>query len=197
MLDITEVILQGLSPTSDSLKPGLNPPYEINVVVEIPKGSNIKYEIDRKTSEIDVDRILFPAMVYPCNYGYLPKTLVGGDNVGGGGDPLDVFILGNYSLLPGSVIGCRPIGILLTEDQDGIDPKIIAVPLSKIDPSFSAIADIADIPGQIISQLKHFVEHHKDLEEGKFVKVGSLRGKHDAENAISEAINLYNRTNDT
>jgi len=188
--------LRELSPTSDSLKPGLNPPYEINVVVEIPKGSNIKYEIDRKTGEIDVDRILFPAMVYPCNYGYLPKTLVGGVSVGGG-DPLDVFILGNYSLLPGSVIGCRPIGILLTEDQDGIDPKIIAVPLSKIDPSFSAIEDIADIPGQILSQLKHFVEHHKDLEEGKFVKVGGLRGKHDAENAVSEAIDLYNRTNDT
>ena len=185
-----------MSPLSDSLKPGSNLPYEINVVVEIPKDSNIKYEIDRKTGEIYVDRILFPAMVYPCNYGFLPKTRVGGNTTGGGEDPLDAFILGNYSILPGSVISCRPIGILLTEDQDGIDPKIIAVPLTKIDPSFSATADIADIPKQILTQLRHFVEHHKDLEEGKYVNVRGLRGKQDAENAVSEAIDLYNRTND-
>jgi len=184
-----------LSSARDSPRPGLNPSYEIDVVVEIPKDSNIKYEIDRKTGEIYVDRVLFPAMVYPCNYGFLPKTRVGGDSVSGGEDPLDVFILGNYSLLPGSVIRCRPIGILLTEDQDGIDPKIIAVPLARIDATFSATADIADIPEQILTQLKHFVEHHKDLEEGKYVKVGGLKGKHDAENAVSEAIDLYNRTN--
>jgi inorganic pyrophosphatase len=177
----------------EKLRPGLNPPSEINVVVEIPKDSNVKYEIDRRTGEIYVDRILFPSMIYPCNYGFLPQTRVENDSIDGEGDPLDVFILGNYSLIPSSVIACRPIGILLTEDQDGVDPKIIAVPLSRIDRSFSAIEDITDIPEQLLIQLKHFVEHHKDLEKGKYTNVGSLKGRRAAENTVSEAIKLYNK----
>jgi inorganic pyrophosphatase len=115
----------------DKLRPGSNPPSEINVVVEIPKDSNIKYEIDRRTDEIYVDRILFPSIVYPCNYGFLPQTKVENDSIDGEGYPLDVFIRGNYSLIPSSVIACRPIGILLTEDQDGVDPKINSGSVSK------------------------------------------------------------------
>ncbi|HXX95576.1 MAG TPA: inorganic diphosphatase, partial [Candidatus Bathyarchaeia archaeon] len=100
----------------DTLKPGTKPPDEINVVVEIPKGSSIKYEIDPKSGEISVDRTLFPAIFYPYNYGFIPQT-----KEEGGADPIDVFILGNSSLLPKSVISCRPVGVLLTEDQGGID----------------------------------------------------------------------------
>jgi inorganic pyrophosphatase len=107
----------------NTLKPGTKPPDEINVVVEIPRGSKIKYEIDPKSRGISVDRTLFPAFFYPYNYGFIPQT-----KEEGGDDPIDVFILGNSSLLPKSMISCRPVGVLLTEDQGGIDPKIIVVP---------------------------------------------------------------------
>jgi inorganic pyrophosphatase len=109
----------------DILKSGRNPPDEINVVVEIPKASSIKYEIDPKSGEISMDRMLFPAMFYPFNYGFIPQTREE-DGDDGGADPIDVFILGNYSLMPKSVIVCRPVGVLLTEDQGGIDPKIVS-----------------------------------------------------------------------
>jgi inorganic pyrophosphatase len=173
----------------DILKPGTKPPDEINVVVEIPKGSNLKYEIDAKRGGISVDRKVFPAILYPYNYGFIPRTKgEGGDN---SADPIDVFILGNFSLLPKSVIRCRPIGVLLTEDQGGIDPKIIAVPLAKIDPTFSAILDINDIQENVRTHLVHFIEHHKDLEEGKYVKLLGWEGKDVAKIMISEAINRY------
>ncbi|MGB6530495.1 MAG: inorganic diphosphatase [Candidatus Nitrosopolaris sp.] len=97
-------------------------------MVEIPKGSSIKYEINPKSRGISVHRILFPAMFYPCNYGFIPQTKEEQAHDDGAADPIDVFILGNYSLLPNSVISCRPVGVLLSEDQDGIDSKIIAVP---------------------------------------------------------------------
>ena len=174
----------------DTLKPGANPPYEINVIVEIPKSSTIKYEIDPKNGWTSVDRILFPAMFYPCNYGFIPQT-----KEEDGADPTDVFVLGNYSLLPKSVISCRPIGVLLSEDQDGIDSKIIAVPLRKIDPMFSDVIDIDDVPESIRMQLKHFIEHHKDLEEGKYVTVTDWQGKKDAERKITKAIERYNEIN--
>ena len=177
----------------DTLEPGTNPPDEINVVIEIPKGSSIKFEIDPNSGEISVDRMLFPAMFYPFNYGFIPQTREEDDGDDGGADPVDVFVLGNYSLLPKSVIICRPVGVLLTEDQGGIDPKTIAVPLEKIDPTFSTILDIKDVPETVRMQLKHFIEHHKDLEEGKYVNVVSWEGKDAAKLMISEAIKRYNR----
>jgi inorganic pyrophosphatase len=176
----------------DKLKPGTNPPDEIYVVVEIPKGTSIKYEIDPRTGEVFVDRILFPAIFYPCNYGFIPKTREE-DKTNGAADPVDVFILGNYSLLPRSVISCRPVGALLTEDQDGIDPKIIAVPLTKVDPTFSTIMDIKDVPENIRMQFRHFIEHHKDLEEGKYVKVAGWEGVEAAKIRISKAIKRYDK----
>jgi len=179
-----------------TLKPGTNPPDEINIVVEIPKWSSIKFEIDPNSGEISVDRMLFPAMFYPFNYGFIPQTREEDDGADGGADPIDVFILGNYSLLPKSVIICRPVGVLMTEDQGGIDPKIIAVPLTKIDPVFSTILDIKDVPENIRMQLKHFIEHHKDLEEGKYVKIAGWEGKDAAKLRISEAIKRYNRRMD-
>jgi inorganic pyrophosphatase len=176
--------------TIDTLKPGTNPPLEINVVIEIPRGSNIKYEID-PSGGISVDRILFPAIFYPCNYGFIPQT-----KEAVGTDPIDVFILGNFSLWPKSVISCRPVGVLLTEDQGGIDSKVIAVPLAKIDPTFSAILDINDIQENVRTQLTHFIEHHKDLEEGKYVKLLGWEGKDAAKTMISEAIKRYNKSID-
>jgi inorganic pyrophosphatase len=175
----------------DTLKPGTKPPDEINVVVEIPRGSKIKYEIDPKSGEISVNRALFPAFFYPYNYGFIPQT-----KEEGGDDPIDVFILGESCLLSKSVISCRPVGVLLTEDQGGIDPKIIVVPLARIDPTFSAILDIDDVPESMKMQLKHFIEHHKDLEEGKYVKLVGWRGRDPAKIMISEAIKRYNKSID-
>jgi inorganic pyrophosphatase len=175
----------------NTLKPGTKPPDEINVVVEIPKGSSIKYEINPKSGEIYVDRTLFPAIFYPYNYGIIPQT-----KEEDGADPIDVFILENSSLLPKSVISCRPVGVLLTEDQGGIDPKIIVVPLTKIDPTFSAILDINDIQKNVRTRLMHFIERHKDLEEGKYVKLLAWEGKDAAKIMISEAIQRYNKSID-
>jgi inorganic pyrophosphatase len=176
----------------NTLKPGTKPPDEINVVVEIPKDSSIKYEINPKSGEISVDRTLFPAIFYPYNYGFIPQT----KEEGGGADPVDVFILKNSSLLSKSVISCRPVGVLLTEDQGGIDPKIIAVPLANIDPTLSTIVDITDIQENVRTHLTHFNEHHKDLEEGKYVKLLGWEGKDAAKKMISEAIKRYNKSID-
>jgi inorganic pyrophosphatase len=174
-------------PSADRLEAGTDPPDEINVVIEIPKDSNLKYEMDTKSGKIFVDRTLFPAMFYPLNYGFIPQTRessIDDDK----SDPVDVFILGNYPLFPKSVISCRPVGVLLTEDQGGIDSKIIAVPLTKIDPTFSTVEDIDDVPGYLKMQLKHFIEHHKDLEEVKYVKIKGWEGRDAAKRKITEAL---------
>jgi inorganic pyrophosphatase len=123
----------------DALSAGKNPPEEINVVVEIPRGSRIKYEIDSETGALFVDRVLSTSMVYPCNYGFIPKTEEDDE------DPVDVFVLGNDPIVSMSIIRSKPIGVLSTEDQDGQDSKIIAIPIPKIDPNFSSIIDLNDI----------------------------------------------------
>ena len=161
----------------DALSAGKNPPQEINVVVEIPRGSRIKYEIDSETGALFVDRVLSTSMVYPCNYGFIPKTEEDED-------PVDVFVLGNDPVASMSIIRSKPIGVLLTEDQDGQDSKIIAIPIPKIDPNFSSIIDLNDIQEYTLSQLKHFIEHHKELEEGKYVKIEGLGGKEVAKKKI-------------
>jgi inorganic pyrophosphatase len=174
----------------DALSAGKSPPDRINVVIEIPKGSNIKYEIDSETGALFVDRILSTSMSYPCNYGFIPKTKE--DD----GDPVDVFALANDPVLLMSIIRCRPVGVLLTEDQDGQDCKIIAIPVSEVDPNFSGVTDLNNIPEHTLSQLKHFVEHHKELEQGKCVKIEGLEGKEVAKKKISEAIEKYNKNRD-
>ena len=149
----------------NALNAGKNPPHEINVVIEIPKGSNIKYEIGSEAEGgIFVDRILSTSMSYLCNYGFIPKTKEDGD-------PVDVFVLSNNPVVVMSIIRCKPIGVFSTKDQDGQDSKIIAVPIANIDPNFSSINDIDDVQDNKIIQLKHFIEHHKDLEVGKYVKI--------------------------
>jgi inorganic pyrophosphatase len=173
----------------NTLNPGKNPPDEINVVIEIPKGSSIKYEMDAASGAIFVDRRLFSAMFYPCNYGFIPQTREGD------GDPVDVLVLGNDPVIPLSIIRSHPIGVLLTEDEEGQDSKIIAVPITRLDPSFSTITDITDIPEHIRNQIKHFFEHYKELEKGKYVKVRGWEDKKVAKNKISEAIERYKKEN--
>ena len=164
------------------LGPGKKAPDEVNVLIEIPLGSNIKYEYDEEEGVIKVDRILYTSMVYPFNYGFIPGTLEED------GDPLDVLIVSDYTLLPGTVIEVRPIGILYMRDEEGEDAKIIAVPKDKIDPTYSNIKDINDLPQAIKNKIVHFFEHYKELEPGKWVKVSGWGGASEAKARISEAI---------
>ncbi|MGC9079615.1 MAG: inorganic diphosphatase [Nanopusillaceae archaeon] len=167
------------------MKAGKNPPEDIYVFIEIPKGSNIKYEYDEEDKVIKIDRILYTAMFYPFNYGFIPETLEED------GDPLDVLVVSYDVFLPGTVLRARPIGVLITEDEEGIDRKIIAVPHDKIDPRFSNVKDIKDLPESILNQIKHFFEHYKELEPGKFVKVKEFRNKEEAFKIVKEAVERY------
>lgn len=168
----------------DSVEVG-DPSKAINIIVEIPKGSSIKYEFDTATGLLFVDRKLYTAMNYPFNYGFIPKTLEMD------GDPVDALILGEDPVVPLSIVKSRPIGVLLTEDEEGQDSKVIATPVSKIDPTFSKIDDIKDLPEYIENQIKHFFEHYKELEEGKFVKVKGWEGKQGAVKKITESIQRF------
>jgi inorganic pyrophosphatase len=169
----------------DTVSAGENAPEEINVIIEIPKGSSIKYELDTTNGLIFVDRILASAMYYPCNYGSIPKTKEED------GDPVDVLVLGNNPIIPMAVIRARPVGVLLTEDEKGNDSKIVAAPLNKIDPSFSTINEVDDIPEYLRNQITHFFEHYKELEQGKYVKVIGWKGRDIAKKQISEAMNKF------
>lgn len=144
---------------------GKNPPQDINVVIEIPQGSSIKYELDKDSGAMFVDRFLFTPMFYPLNYGFVPNTL--SDD----GDPTDVLVLARQPVVPGSVIRARPVGVLLMEDDGGVDSKIVAVPHEKIDNGYLDIRDVNDLQQSLRNQIQHFFEHYKDLEPGKWVKV--------------------------
>ncbi len=161
------------------IPPGENPPFDINVVIEIPGGagggSPVKYEIDKDSGAVKVDRIVNTSMFYPCNYGFVPNTLH--DD----GDPTDVLVRTDVTLLPGAVIACRPIGVLNMEDESGIDDKIVAVPVAKVDPFQSNIVEIGDLPEIERDRIRHFFERYKDLEEGKWVKVTGWGDRKEAE----------------
>ena len=162
-------------------------PRQINVVIEIPKGSNIKYEIDKDSGILFVDRKLFTAMFYPCNYGFIPSTLEGD------GDPVDVLVIGEFAVVPLSIVRAIPVGVLLTEDEEGQDSKIIAIPISKIDSSFSSINDVDDIPEALKKQIEQFFAHYKELEGGKYVKITGWGNREMAEKRITEAIDRYSK----
>ena len=164
---------------------GTKAPEYVNVVIEIPLGSYIKYEVDKETGLLFVDRILYTATHYPFNYGFIPATLEED------GDPVDVLVLGYEPLLPGSVIEVKPVGVLEMEDEEGPDAKIIAIPKEKIDPRFKEVKDIDDIPKAIKDKIKHFFEHYKELEPGKWVKVTGWRGREEALKRIEAAIRRY------
>ncbi|RLG81663.1 MAG: inorganic diphosphatase [Thermoprotei archaeon] len=171
----------------DGIGPGKKAPEEVNVVIEIPMGSNVKYELDKEHGVLFVDRILFTAMVYPFNYGFIPATLEED------GDPVDILLLGYEPILPGSVVKARPIGVLETEDEKGRDAKIIAVPTPSIDPRFENINDINELPVNFRERIAHFFEHYKELEKGKWVKVIGWKGREEAIRRIEEAINRYSK----
>ena len=166
---------------------GKNPPEDIYVVIEIPQGSGIKYEVDKKSGAVFVDRFLFTAMYYPFNYGFIPNTLA--DD----GDPTDVLVISREPVVPGSVIRCRPIGMLEMEDEEGIDTKIIAVPVSKLDPTFDSIKEVKDLPEATLNKIKHFFEHYKELESGKWVKVKSFKDSNEAKVDIVKSIENFKR----
>ena len=161
---------------------GKNPPEQVNVFIEIPKDNNIKYEVDKESGVIFVDRFLYTAMSYPFNYGFVPNTL--GDD----GDPLDVLVLSEHPVVPGVVIPSRVIGMLEMEDEAGVDTKVLAVPEEKIDPLTGKYNDIGDVPDAVKNKLKHFFENYKTLEPGKWVKVKEWKGKTEALEAVKKAI---------
>jgi inorganic pyrophosphatase len=164
---------------------GNDPPNDVNVVVEIPKGSDIKYEIDKVIGVIRIDRVLSPSMSYPGNYGFIPQTL------SGDGDAEDVLILGEMKIVPIAVINTRPVGILITEDDKGEDSKIITVPSPKVDQTASEIRDVEDINPNLRSKVEHFFLHHKDLEKGKFVKIIGWKNRAHAYEIISESMKRF------
>lgn len=153
---------------------GKNPPEEIYVFIEIPQGVSVKYEFDPEIGAVVVDRFLYTDMNYPFNYGFIPNTR------GGDGDPLDVLVLGSKPVAVGVVIPARPIGMLETEDEEGEDAKVVAVPLPKVDPKFAAYNDITDVPKKILDELAYFFENYKKNEPGKWVKVSGWKGKKEA-----------------
>lgn len=144
---------------------------EVNVFVEIPKDSNIKYELDKDAGVIMVDRFLYTAMSYPFNYGFVPNTLA--DD----GDPLDIIVLSEHPVAPGTVIPSVVIGMLEMEDEAGMDTKVLAVPTAKIDPLFGTYKDITDVPEATKNKLRHFFENYKTLEPDKWVKLKEWKGK--------------------
>ncbi|HIP93210.1 MAG TPA: inorganic diphosphatase [Desulfurobacteriaceae bacterium] len=166
--------------------PGKNPPEDIYVIVEVPEKSAVKYELDKETGFLFVDRFLFTPMYYPFNYGFIPNTLAKD------GDPVDVLVISREPVYPGSVLRCRPIGVLVMEDEAGEDEKIIAVPVSKLDPTYENINSIDDLPKITKEKIKHFFEKYKDLEPGKWVKVIGWGSKEEAYKLIEEAIKRYN-----
>lgn len=167
----------------NAISAGKNPPDIINVLIEIPQGGYpVKYEVDKKSGALFVDRFLHTSMIYPANYGFIPHTL--SDD----GDPCDVLVVGQVPVIPGCVIQCRPIGALLMEDEAGHDEKILAVPIDKLHPFYSKIKSYKDLPEIMCDQIAHFFQHYKDLEEGKWVKIVKWVGATEAKELISAGI---------
>ena len=162
---------------------GRNPPDDVNVIIEIPQGgAPVKYEIDKSSGALLVDRFLHTAMFYPGNYGFVPHTLARD------GDPLDVLIANSRPILPGAIINVRPIGVLKMEDDSGMDEKIVAVPTSKLTKHYENVRTYMDLPKIAQEQIQHFFEHYKDLEAGKWVRMIGWGDVQEAKQLIIEAI---------
>jgi inorganic pyrophosphatase len=167
----------------DAIATGKNPPNDINVIIEVPVGGEpIKYEMDKASGTLFVDRFLYTPMRYPGNYGFVPHTL------SADGDPIDVLVCNTRAIVPGAVMNCRPIGVLVMEDDAGGDEKVIAVPAAKITKRYDKIATVADLPPITLQQIQHFFEHYKDLEPGKWVKIDHWGDADEARRLIVEAI---------
>lgn len=171
----------------DLVTTGDNPPDEVNVVIEIPKDAEpVKYEVDKTSGAIFVDRILSTPMRYPCNYGYVPHTLCGD------GDPADVMVVLPLPLIPGSVIRCRPVGVLRMTDEAGSDEKILAVPVTKVFNGYAHIQDIDQVSPHWLERIGHFFEHYKDLEREKWVKLDGWGGAAEARELLAQSVARYN-----
>lgn len=167
----------------DAIRIGDDPPNDVNVIIEVPVGGQpIKYELDKDSGVLVVDRFLYTPMFYPGNYGFVPHTL--SDD----GDPIDVLVCNTRQLIPGCVINARPVGVLIMEDNAGQDEKVIAVPSSELTKRYDNVKDYSDIPDITLQQIEHFFEHYKDLEPGKWVKIGDWHGAEDARELIVAAI---------
>jgi inorganic pyrophosphatase len=170
----------------DRVPSGKDLPNDFNVVIEIPMHAEpIKYEVDKESGAIFVDRFMSTAMHYPCNYGYIPHTIAGD------GDPVDVLVMSQFALPPGVVVRCRPIGMLKMTDEAGDDAKLLAVPVDKLTTMYRSVVSPRDLPQIILDQISHFFEHYKDLEPGKFVKVAGWVGIEEAKKEIMDGVKAY------
>ncbi len=167
----------------DAIKIGENPPYDVNVIIEVPIGGEpIKYEMDKEAGALVVDRFLYTAMRYPGNYGFIPNTL--SDD----GDPCDVIVANTRAIIPGAVMSCRVVGVLLMQDESGGDEKILAVPSTKLTKRYESINDYKDLPEITLQQIEHFFTHYKDLEPNKWVKILRWGNAEEARAMVMQAI---------
>lgn len=168
---------------------GKQPPMDVNAIIEIPVGGPpVKYEVDKASGAMFVDRFLHTAMSYPVNYGFIPHTL------SEDGDPCDVMVVASLGVVPGSVIRCRPVGALLMEDEAGVDEKILAVPLRALDPSYEDVRSYKDLPEILLKKIGHFFEHYKDLEAGKWVRLLRWVDAEEAAEMIGQSMERYERS---
>lgn len=171
-----------------NISSGRNVPDEINVIIEIPmRGEPVKYEVDKETGSLFVDRFMSTAMFYPTNYGYIPNTL------SEDGDPVDVLVVTPVPLNSGAAIACRVVGMLKMTDEAGVDAKLLAVPISKLTKMYDAVKTHQDLPEHLLLSLEHFFQHYKDLESGKWVKVDGWEGPDAARQEIMASIERFNQ----
>jgi len=171
----------------DRVSSGRDVPNDINVVIEIPSHSDpVKYEVDKETGAMFVDRFMGTAMHYPCNYGYIPQTL------SEDGDPADVLVVTPIPVISGAVIRVRPLGMLEMTDEAGKDSKIIAVPIDKLSTLYSGMASVNDLPGALLDSISHFFDHYKDLEPGKWVEIDGWVDVAEARQEIFDSVERYN-----
>jgi len=165
------------------LQPGLSAPDDLNVIIEIPANSDpVKYEVDKDSGLLHVDRFSATSMIYPFNYGFVPNTLC--DD----GDPLDMMVLAPFPVCHGAVIRARPIGVLMMTDEAGQDPKILAVPVSKLTKAYDAVTEPEHLPASILQSIEHFFSHYKDLDAGKWVKIDGWQDAAYAKKVVMEVI---------
>jgi inorganic pyrophosphatase len=170
---------------------GKSLPNDFNVIIEIPAHADpVKYEVDKESGAIFVDRFMGTAMHYPCNYGYIPHTIAGD------GDPVDVLVVTQFALPPGVVVRCRPVGMLAMTDEAGEDAKVLAVPVDKLTTMYRSVESPRDLPQITLDQIAHFFAHYKDLEPGKFVKINGWFGQEEAKKEIMEGVARYQEASD-
>ena len=173
------------------ITPGENAPDDINVIIEVPQHADpVKYELDKDSRAFFVDRFMHTPMHYPSNYGFVPNTL------SEDGDPVDALVVSAFSLITGCVINCRPVGVLMMEDEKGLDAKVLAVPSSQLMPVYDDVQEPEDMPRFLLDKIQHFFEHYKDLEPGKWVKVVGWRDTATAKKEIMDSISRYKSEGD-